>query len=215
VRGEIWGNLYLTEKAGREEFDAVDEEAVVILAAWAAIAIENVRLYEAVAARRDELERSSRRIEAAQTIAVAVGAEMELEHVLELIAKRGRALVEARSLVILLREGPDLVVTANAGVTERAVGARVPIDGSTTGQVLQSRKVRRIADVGSQLRISATQLGIADAQTAGDREPAGDHHRPAARSSRRARPAPGHRGSRRADLCGPRADHRLHGRSRG
>ena len=55
---------------------------------------------------------------------------------LELIAKRGRALVEARSLVILLREGADLVVAASAGVTERAIGARVPIDGSTTGQVL-------------------------------------------------------------------------------
>jgi signal transduction histidine kinase len=165
VRGEIWGNLYLTEKAGGEQFEAVDEESVVILAGWAAIAIDNARLYEAVAARRDELERSSRRVEAAQAIAMAVGAEMELEHVLELIAKRGRALVDARSLVILLREGPDLVVTASAGVTERALGARVPIAGSTTGQVLQSRQVRRIADVGSQLRISATQLGVSDAQT--------------------------------------------------
>lgn len=166
VRGEVWGNLYLTEKAGDVEFDGVDEESVVILATWAAIAIENARLYEAVAARRDELERSSRRIEAAQTIAVAVGAEMELEHVLELIAKRGRALVEARSLVILLREGPDLVVTASAGIAERAIGVRVPIEGSTIGRVLQSRQVRRIADVGSQLRISSTQLGVTDARAA-------------------------------------------------
>ena len=115
----------------------------MILAAWAAIAIENARLYEAVAARRDELEQSARRLEAARAIAVAVGAEMELEKVLELIAKRGRALVEARSLVILLREGADLVVAASAGVTERAIGARVPIAGSTTGQVLESRTVQR------------------------------------------------------------------------
>ena len=166
VRGQIWGNLYLTEKQGGREFDAVDEESVVILAAWAAIAIENARLYEAVAARRDELEQSARRLEAARTIAVAVGAEMELEHVLELIAKRGRALVEARSLVILLRDGTDLVVAASAGVTERATGVRVPIAGSTTGQVLMSHTVRSIADVGAQLRISATRLGVADAQTA-------------------------------------------------
>ena len=138
IRGQIWGNLYLTEKRGGEEFDTVDEESVVILAAWAAIAIENARLYEAVAARRDELEQSARRVEAAHAIAVAVGAEMELEQVLELIAKRGRALVEARSLVILLREGADLVVAASAGVTELATGARVPINASTTGQVLQT-----------------------------------------------------------------------------
>jgi signal transduction histidine kinase len=166
VRGEVWGNLYLTEKEGGGEFDAADEESVVILAAWAAIAIENARLYEAVAARRDELEQSARRLEAARTIAVAVGAEMELEKVLELIAKRGRALVEARSLVILLREGSDLVIAANAGVTERAIGVRVPIEGSTTGQVLESGAVLRIADVGAHLRISAARLGVVDARTA-------------------------------------------------
>ena len=166
VRGQVWGNLYLTEKAGGVAFDSVDEESVGILAAWAAIAIENARLYEAVAARRDELEHSSRRLEAARAIAVAVGAEMELETVLELIAKRGRALVEARSLVILLREGTDLVVAASAGVTERAIGARVPIAASTTGQVLESRVVRRISDVAAHLRISAAQLGVLDAKTA-------------------------------------------------
>src|SRR3954454_14056602 len=159
VRGQAWGNLYLTEKAGGEEFDAVDEESVVILAAWAAIAIENARLYEAVAARRDELELSARRLEAARAIAVAVGAEMDLENVLELIAKRGRALVEARSVVILLREGSDLVVVASAGETERAIGARVPIAQSTTGQVLESRNLQRITDVKTHLRISVTQFG--------------------------------------------------------
>jgi signal transduction histidine kinase len=166
VRGQIWGNLYLTEKRGGAEFDAADEESVGILAAWAAIAIENARLYEAVAARRDEFEQSARRLEAARTIAVALGAEMELENVLELIAKRGRALVEARSLVILLREGTDLVVAASAGVTERAIGARVPISGSTTGQVLESHTVQRISDVSRYLRISAAQLGVIDARTA-------------------------------------------------
>jgi len=165
VRGQAWGNLYLTEKHGGGEFTAVDEESVGILAAWAAIAIENARLFDAVAARRDELELATRRLEAAQTIAVAVGAEMELDKVLELIAKRGRALVEARSLVILLREGDDLVVAASAGVTERRIGARVPVAGSTTGQVLESGTVRRIADVGAHLRISATELGVADART--------------------------------------------------
>jgi signal transduction histidine kinase len=166
VRGQVWGNLYLTEKHDGMEFDAVDEESVVILAAWAAIAIENARLYDAVAARRDELEHSARRIEAARAIAVAVGAEMELGSVLELIAKRGRALVEARSLVILLRDGNDLVVAASAGVTERATGARVPIGASTTGRVLESRAVQRIADVGAQLRMPAAQLGVVDARTA-------------------------------------------------
>jgi len=166
ARGQVWGNLYLTEKQGATEFDAVDEESVQILAVWAAIAIENARLYEAVASRRDELEQAARRLEASRTIAVAVGAEMELENVLELIAKRGRALVEARSLVILLRDGDDLVVAASAGVTQRATGARFAISASTTGQVLESRQVQRISDVGAHLRISAEHLGVSDAKTA-------------------------------------------------
>jgi GAF domain-containing protein len=56
VRGQGWGNLYLTEKAGGKAFDAVDEESVVILAAWAAIAIDNARFYEAVGGCRAESE---------------------------------------------------------------------------------------------------------------------------------------------------------------
>lgn len=44
-RGESLGNLYLTEKQGGEEFTAEDEEALLALAAQAAIAIENARLY--------------------------------------------------------------------------------------------------------------------------------------------------------------------------
>lgn len=43
VRGEGWGNLYLTEKEGGGEFTDEDEEAVVILAQWAATAIDNTQ----------------------------------------------------------------------------------------------------------------------------------------------------------------------------
>lgn len=44
-RGESVGNLYLTEKRGASEFAVEDEEALLALAAQAAIAIENARLY--------------------------------------------------------------------------------------------------------------------------------------------------------------------------
>ncbi len=43
--GRSLGNLYLTEKEGAAEFGADDEEALLTLAAQAAIAIENARLY--------------------------------------------------------------------------------------------------------------------------------------------------------------------------
>ena len=46
LRGEPLGNLYLTEKVGAAEFTDDDAEALETLAAQAAIAIENARLYE-------------------------------------------------------------------------------------------------------------------------------------------------------------------------
>ncbi|MET7581708.1 sensor histidine kinase [Streptomyces microflavus] len=46
VRDEVFGNLYLTEKRGAEDFDAEDEAVVSTLAVAAGIAIENARLYE-------------------------------------------------------------------------------------------------------------------------------------------------------------------------
>ena len=55
-----------------------------MLAGWAAIAIENARLYEGADRRRDELERAVRGLEATTAIARAVGGETRLERVLEL-----------------------------------------------------------------------------------------------------------------------------------
>lgn len=45
-RGEIFGNLYLTNRIGASQFSAEDEELVVTIAATAGVAIENARLYE-------------------------------------------------------------------------------------------------------------------------------------------------------------------------
>ena len=42
-----YGNLYLTEKAEAAPFTAEDQDLVESLAAQAAVAIENARLYEA------------------------------------------------------------------------------------------------------------------------------------------------------------------------
>ena len=46
-RGEVFGNLYLTEKIGAKEFDVEDEAIAVLLAASTAVAVENARLHEA------------------------------------------------------------------------------------------------------------------------------------------------------------------------
>jgi signal transduction histidine kinase len=165
IRGQAWGNLYLTEKQDGA-FSEQDEEAAMILAEWAAIAIENARLYQISERRRDELEKAFRGLEATRDVAVAIGGEIALEHVLELIVKRGRALVGARSLVIMLRDGEELVVQASAGHVKDMRGVRLPIVGSTSGQVLEHRRAERITDVAARLRIAPSEFGVSDAQTA-------------------------------------------------
>jgi signal transduction histidine kinase len=48
VRNEVFGNLYLCEKEGAEEFNEVDEHLAVALASAAGIAVDNARLVERV-----------------------------------------------------------------------------------------------------------------------------------------------------------------------
>lgn len=165
IGGEPWGNLYLSEKPGGD-FSEADEEAVTILAEWAATAINNARLYETSERRREGLERAVRGLEATRDIATAIGAATGLDRVLELIVKRGRALVEAKTVLVMLREGATLVIAASAGHVTDAQGVRLPIDRSTSGRVLELGVAERISDVSNHLRISAAQLGVPDAHTA-------------------------------------------------
>jgi two-component system, NarL family, sensor histidine kinase DevS len=165
IRGEAWGNLYLTEKESGD-FDEADEQVVTVLAEWAAIAIANARLYENVEARRTELEAAVTRLEATSAIARAVGGETQLERVLELIVKRGRALLDARLMFIMLVDGEDLVVEAAAGGSRtEALGARVAIRGSTSGEVLRSGRSRVVKDV-AEMAVPVEEWGVEGAHSA-------------------------------------------------
>jgi two-component system, NarL family, sensor histidine kinase DevS len=139
IRGEAYGNLYLTEKRTGEAFTEADEQAAVVLAEWAAVAIENARLYEAADGQRRELERIVHRLEAMTEITRVVGGETDLGRILGTVVKRGRALVSATWLAILLPEQDELVVAAIAGEqsAERR-GMRIPIKGSLPGAALEA-----------------------------------------------------------------------------
>ncbi len=151
VRGRAWGNLYLTEKQGGG-FDAADEQSAMVLAEWTAIAVDNARLYRSVRARSDAMERAVHRLEATTEIARATGGETDLERILEIIVKRGRALVDASSLLILLREGEELVAVSSAGEGEGEMArARIPIRGSVPGQAMDTRAARRVSSLDPSL----------------------------------------------------------------
>ncbi|RFC70613.1 GAF domain-containing SpoIIE family protein phosphatase [Streptomyces sp. AcE210] len=57
VRGEIYGDLYLSERRDGQPFDTHDENVVVALAGAAGIAIENVRLFERVRVGAEQFQR--------------------------------------------------------------------------------------------------------------------------------------------------------------
>jgi signal transduction histidine kinase len=136
IRDAVYGNLYLTDKAGGE-FDEADEEAVVVLAEWAGHAIANARLYRSATERRDELQRAIAGFEAALAVARAVGGETDLDRILELIVKRGRALVDARSMFVALETGGRLRVEAVAGELDRSLAHQVvDIHDSVAADVL-------------------------------------------------------------------------------
>ncbi len=118
-RGDIIGALYLTDKEGGTGFDARDEKLIVVLAAHAAIAIENARLFEAsrelsVMEERNRLARELHDAMAQNLFSLSLNAEAaaaliesdpgrsasELRRVQELAQ---RTQVELRSLVFGLR----------------------------------------------------------------------------------------------------------------
>jgi signal transduction histidine kinase len=147
VHGETWGNLYLTEKADGE-FTDEDEEAVTVLADWAAIAIANSRLYRDVRQRRDELQRANRGLETTTEIGRALGGVTDLDRVLELVVKRSRALIDARAAELALVEGDELVVAAVAGEGVSGIrGSRLTIDQSIAGSVMRTGRAQRFSSV--------------------------------------------------------------------
>ena len=151
VLDEVFGNLYLTEKADDADFDERDEESAVVLADWAAIAIDNARLYTGLQGRHVERERAVRGLEATAVIARSVGSETDLERVLELVVKRGRALLDARSLVVVLDSGGTACVAAVAGETgEELVGTELALDGTVTGAAMSTGASERIPDLASR-----------------------------------------------------------------
>jgi two-component system, NarL family, sensor histidine kinase DevS len=158
LRGVAYGNLYLTEKDVGEDFTDEDEELTQLLAAQAAVAIENARLYEAST-------RWLRQLESLNEIADALVSELELEPLLALVARHLRGLVDARLVLITLPDdGRVLRVAAAEGEgTYGVVGMRLEFAGSKAGRVLERGRSERVDSVLEDPEIdqqAARRLGV-------------------------------------------------------
>jgi signal transduction histidine kinase len=149
ARGRVYGNLYLTEKAHGEDFDADDERALVLLAAQAGVAIENAHLYE-------EAQDRARRLEAVRAITTAILAGTDSGEILGLVVGHARALVGADLATLALPAGTDrLVIEAADGLlSEELRGATFPASGSVTGEVLRTGKAVALADASADDRMA-------------------------------------------------------------
>ena len=158
--GEPYGNLYLTEKAGGVDFTQEDEDAVVLLAEFAGVAIDHAGRYTGARERQDELERTVAALDATTQIAQAVGGRTDLAVVLELVAKRGRALVAARTVLIELVRGAELEVATGAGeFPAELIGARFPLQYTVASAALRTHKTQRLEEELNRSRFEQHGLG--------------------------------------------------------
>lgn len=106
VRGEVFGNLYLTEKRDGGTFTERDEQLIVALAAAAGIAIENSRLFD-VTRRREAW------LTAAGDVTQSLLAGAETEETMRLVVERASTVAGGGASFLLL-------VDADAGFVVRA-----------------------------------------------------------------------------------------------
>ncbi|MGK5115634.1 GAF domain-containing sensor histidine kinase [Geodermatophilus sp. CPCC 205761] len=97
VRGEVFGNLYLTEKR-QGEFTAEDEVVLTALAGAVGIAIDNARLYE-------EAEAQRRWTAALSDVRACLLSASSLDEVFPLVTTRVAELIDADGTWLLV--GPD------------------------------------------------------------------------------------------------------------
>jgi two-component system, NarL family, sensor histidine kinase DevS len=157
IRDEVFGNLYLAEST-KGEFSAEDEELTKALAATAAVAIENARLYEAAQSRGEWLQAV-----AAITRQVLAADPDDASQSLELIAETSLRISRADLVTVVLPAGPERLaveVAVGAGAQD-LVGSRMPTEGSLSGRVLSTgTALRQSTGEGDSEAITAPGLDV-------------------------------------------------------
>ncbi len=98
ARGQLFGNIYLTEKRRASEFTVADERALATLASQAGVAIANATLYEEALSRE-------RWLAAAQAITNSTISGAPIAETLNLVVDRARGLLEGQSAQIAMPAG--------------------------------------------------------------------------------------------------------------
>src|ERR1017187_1274474 len=142
IRGEVYGNLYLTEKEGGGQFDAEDESVLIALAAAAGVAIENARLYE-------EARRQQRWLRATTEVTSRLLSGAEPGDALAMITEMALEMTGSDLVVVALPVGDGSTLQIEHAAGEGAKEAQdlvLPTKDSASGLVLSSGERLTIAD---------------------------------------------------------------------
>ncbi|MCX5362319.1 GAF domain-containing protein [Streptomyces sp. NBC_00124] len=136
VQGEIFGNLYLTEKRGDEPFNDYDLDMVRVLATEAGIAIGNARLYEAAQQRE-------RWIDGSVAVTTALLSGGDVDDALQVVAEQTRRLSRATAGIVLLPadEGGLEVAAVAADQPSNILGTVVPPESKVVAELLDGQAV--------------------------------------------------------------------------
>ncbi|KJK59406.1 GAF domain-containing sensor histidine kinase [Saccharothrix sp. ST-888] len=150
VREEVFGNLYLTDKRGGQEFDADDEALISALAVAAGVAIDNARLYE-------EAQRQQRWLRASAEITRSLLSGAPRQEVLALIAERAREITgaELADLTVPAGTGELRVELAVGGGSAGRLGLTVPVDGTLSGGAFTAGSPVTTGDLAGDPRYAA------------------------------------------------------------
>lgn len=150
IRNQVYGNLYLTDKADGE-FTEEDQQNATVLATAAGIAINNARLYESARIRE-------KRLDAYAEITTAVLSSADTEEVLNIVAQRALELVES-DLVLIFLPQPEGLMVAEIGAGE--VGGKLLAPAREDGVVVnvaQSEESHITDDLVSDMKFGQTNF---------------------------------------------------------
>ncbi|MGY4102632.1 sensor histidine kinase [Nocardia sp. R16R-3T] len=147
IRDEIFGSLYLTEKANGQPFTEDDDVLVQALAAAAGIAVDNARLYESARTRQAW-------IEATRDIATEFLAGTEPDRVLAHVVDHARTLTGSHQSFLASTPVPqlelaavaELVITQWSGPGRGFDGLTVAAEGTALGEAFTRRTPLRFDD---------------------------------------------------------------------
>jgi len=145
------------ESADTDAFSQSDVKLISTLAAQAAVAIENARLYEQaqqeIAERKraeEEVKRRNRELAALNKTGWAITSSLDLDEVLTVAMAEARTTLDAEAASVLLYEGPthELVFAASASPeSEILVGTRMPATAGIAGWALEKAQPVLVRDV--------------------------------------------------------------------